>query len=233
MNKQRMLCMAALAAMSLCFAVTTQVKGQERAAIEGGSPQLNYSRELLKRPSVQKELGLDDQQKADLAKVLNRSNRPIVVRPVVSYTDISRLSNEERKQWQAEIHRQAAEQTAFVMNERQREMDEILRPDQRQRLTEIDLQFRGVLALGSKTLSDRLGISTPHQQCIAQILSDFEVKRLTLLRPTEKSEDINAPLYQKRRALLQESEQEVLVLLSDEEMSRWAQAVGRPFVFEN
>ena len=233
MNKQSVVCMAALALMSLCVGVTTQVKAQERAAIAGGSPQMDYSRELLKRPSVQAELGLDARQKEDLAKVLSRSNRPIVVRPVVSYTDISRLSHEERKQWQAEIHRQAAEQTAFVMDERQREMDEILRPDQRQRLTEIDLQFRGVLALGSKSLSDRLGISTAHQQCIAQILSDFEVKRLTLLRPTEKSEDINSPLFQKRRALLQESEQKVLVLLSDEEMSRWAQAVGRPFVFEN
>ena len=233
MNKQRVVCMAALALMSLCIAVTTQVEAQERAAIEGGSPQMNYSRELLKRPSVQAELGLDARQKEDLAKVLSRSNRPIVVRPVVSYTDISRLSNEERKQWQAEIHRQAAEQTAFVKDERQREMDDILRPNQRQRLAEIDLQFRGVLALGSKTLSHRLGISTEHQQCIAQILADFEVKRLALLRPLETSEDTSSPLYQKRRALLQEAELKVLAILSDEEKSRWEQAIGKRFVFES
>ena len=232
MNKRHVFSMAAFVLMSLCLGVT-QLKAQERAALGGGSPQMDYSRELIKRPTVQAEMGLDARQKEALAKALSQSDRPIVVRPVVAYRDVSHLSYEERKQWQAEVNRQAGEQTASIMNERRRLVDDILRPDQRQRLTEIDLQFRGVLTLGDKTLSDRLGISTAHQQCVAQILADFEVKRLTLLRPSEKSEDTNSPLYQKRRALLQESEQKVLALLSDDEKNRWTRAVGKPFTFEN
>jgi hypothetical protein len=217
----------------LSFGLLEGVKAQTGVAVQGGSPAMNYSRELLKRKDVQDELDLDAQQRDALAKVLIQSNRPVVVRPVVQYRDISTLSDEERRQWQAEINHQAAKQTALIMNERRRAMEEILRPNQRKRLAEIDLQWRGILALGSKSLSDQLGVSPAHHECIAQILADFEVKRLRLLSYSEKSEDTHSLRYQKRRALLQETEQKVLALLSDEEKSLWTQAVGKPFKFRN
>jgi hypothetical protein len=117
------------------------------------------------------------------------------------------------------------------MNERRREVEEILRPNQRTRLSELDLQWRGILALANNSLSARLGISPANHQCIAAILADFEVKRLSLLSASEKSEDSQSPRYQKRRALVRETEQKVWALLSDEEKSRWAQAIGKPFTF--
>src|SRR5438105_8334874 len=80
---------------AICF--IAPVSAQLGLGLRGGSPQANYSRELLKRADVQNELGLDAQQKDALAKALRRSDRPIVVRPVVTYQDISRLSDEVRK----------------------------------------------------------------------------------------------------------------------------------------
>jgi hypothetical protein len=209
---------------------------QQSSTLAGGSPGMNYSRELLKRKDVQNELGLDATQKEILAHLLNQSPGQIAARavrdmPPVKYQDISKLSNEERKQWQAEIGRRAAAQAVNQMNEQRREVEEVLRPDQRQRLSELDLQWRGILALGNKSLSDRLGVSPAHHQRIAEILADFEVKRLRLLSYSEKSEDSDSPLYQKRRVLLQETEQKVLALLSDEEKARWLQAIGQPFKF--
>src|SRR5207244_7746483 len=132
---------------------------------------------------VQNELGLDAHQKDTLANVFSRSDSQIVVLPS---RDISKLSDEERKQWQAEINRQAAEQAQHILKERQREVEEILRRDQRERLTEIDLQWRGILALGDKSLSERLAISPEHQELIIAILAKFFLERLPLLNPYEE-----------------------------------------------
>lgn len=222
----------AITVIVLSFGLLDGVQAQQSAPLSGASPAMNYSRELLKRKDVQNELGLDANQKEALAKIFSQSQQ-IVVRPVVTYRDISSLSSEERKQLNAEIGRQAAQQAVKFMNEQRREVEEILRPDQRERLTELDLQWRGILALGNKSLSDRLGVSPAHHQCIAEILADFEVKRLRLLSYSENSENTESPRYQKRRVLLQETEQKVLALLSDEEKARWAQAIGKPFRFEN
>ena len=222
---------ASILFMFLCFGWPATARAQDNVSLFGASPAANFSEALLKRTDVQNELGIDANQREALAKVLSESNAPAIVR---TYPDMSRLSDEERKQWQAEINRQAAKETAFIMNERRREVEEILRPDQRKRLTEIDLQFRGILALGGdKSLSDRLGVSPEHQQRVAEILGDFKAKRLKLLSSSEESENTNSLRYQERLMLLQEAEQKVLALLSDEEKARWSQAIGRPFKFED
>jgi len=218
---------AAIPLIIVCFGLPLAVKAQENVTLLGGSPAMDFSRELLKRADVRNELGIDANQEEALAKVLSESAMPIVVRPVVQYRDISKLSIEERKQWQAEINRQAAKDAAFIMNERRREVEEILRPDQRKRLTEIDLQWRGILALVDRGLSNKLGILPSHCQVIQQIVAEFKVKRLGLLSVEDR-----ADLYQKRQVLLGETEQKILSVLSDEEKRRWSQTIGRPFRFE-
>ncbi len=220
--------------IALIFSFVPNAYTQRNSTLAGGSPDMNYSRVLLKRPDVQRELGLNPQQKDALAILLNQSPGQIAARaigfmPPVKYVDLTKLSNEERRQWQAEIGRQAAEQAAKFMNERRREVEAVLRPDQRRRLTEIDLQWRGILALVNQNLSDRLKISPEHYKSIAEIVADFEVKRLSLLNDS-KNED--SPLYQKRLNLFRETEEKVLAILSDEEKARWAQAIGSPFNFQ-
>ena len=212
----------------LSFGLLAAVKAQQSAPLLGGSPAMNYSRELLKRKDVQIELGLDANQKDALAKVFNELPGRIIVRVVRIVPPV--LSSEERKQWNAETRRQSAEQAANVLNERSREVEEVLRPDQRKRLSEIDLQWRGILALVDKNLSGKLGVSPAHYHRITEIAADFEVKRIILM---DVSDNPDSARYRKRQLLLQETEQKVLALLSDEEKSRWAQAIGKPFKFED
>jgi len=219
-------------AIVLCFGLPPAAKAQENVALLGASPAMNFSRELLKRADVQNELGIDANQKEALAKVLSRSDMSVVVRPVVQLRETARLSDEERNRVNAEIGREVAKQNAYIVNERHREVEKILRSDQRERLTEIDLQWRGVLALADKNLSDRLGVSPEHRQRIKAILAQFFLERMPLLDTYEESDGTNSPGYQKRRVLLQETEQKVLNLLSDGEKARWSKAIGRPFRFE-
>lgn len=216
---------AAIPLMVLCFGLSPTAQAQDNVSLVGASPAANFSQELLKRTDVQNELGIDANQKEALAKVLCESNTREIVR---TYPDISRLSDAERKQWQAEINRQANKDAAFLMNKQRRAVEEILHPDQRIRLKELDLQWRGILALVDRSLSDELGILPDHYKVIEQIVAGFEVKRINLssVRP-------RVDRYQKRQVLLRETEQKVLALLSDEEKGRWTQAIGKPFKFDN
>jgi hypothetical protein len=209
----------------LCFGWPATARAQDNVSLFGASPAANFSEALLKRTDVQNELGIDANQREALAKVLSESNAPAIVR---TYPDMSRLSDEERKQWQAEINRQANKDIAFLMNEHRREVEGVLRPDQRKRLTELDLQWRGILALVDQSLSNRLGILPFHYNVIQQIVNAFEVKRINLsfVRP-------RLDRYQKRQVLLHETEQKVLAVLSDEEKGRWTQAIGKLFKFDN
>jgi len=138
------------------------------------------------------------------------------------------MSDEERKQWQAEINRQANKDIAFLMNEHRRQLEGVLRPDQRKRLNELDLQWRGILALVDQSLSDKLGILPSHYKGIEQIVNAFEAKRITLSFVRSRVDR-----YQKRQVLLRETEEKVLAVLSDEEKRRWTQVIGKPFKFDN
>jgi len=228
MSRKSIKLCAAIPLIVLCFGLPPAAKAQENVTLLGASPANNYSRELLKRKDVQNELGVDAQQKDALAKVFNELPGRIIVRVVRIVPPV--LSSEERKQWNAETGRQAAEQAANALNERRREVEEVLRPDQRKRLSEIDLQWRGILALVDQNLSGKLGIYPAHYHRITEIAADFEVKRIILM---DVSDNPDSARYRKRQLLLQETERKVLALLSDEEKSRWAQAVGKPFKFEN
>ena len=122
-----------LAFIVLCFGWPPAAKVQENVALLGASPAMDFSRELLKRADVQNELGIDANQREALARAIGKSGTTIVIHPVVQLRNSSRLSAEETNQLSAEFGREAAKQTAYIMNERRRELDEILRPDQRER----------------------------------------------------------------------------------------------------
>ena len=65
---------AAMTVVVLCCGLLAAGKAQQSAPLLGGSPAMNYSRELLKRKDVQNELGLDANQKDALAKVFSQSH---------------------------------------------------------------------------------------------------------------------------------------------------------------
>lgn len=228
MSRQSMNPGTAAVLVVLCLGLPAAANAQDNVTLMGASPAMNFSRELLKRADVQDELGLDTKQREALAKVLSQFELPIIVWPAGQNLDVSKLSDTERERWRAKISRDAAEQTAAVMNGRQREMEQVLRIEQRQRLTEIDLQWRGILALVDQRLSDAVGIVPSHYNVIQRIVGDFEVKRIGLLSVPDTRD-----LYQKRQELLRATEDQISALLSDGEKSRWAQALGKPFTFQD
>ena len=118
----------AIAFFVLIFGLSLAVNAQERVAVAGGSPAMNYSRELLKREDVRNELGLDAKQRETLAKLLDTPFGHVVVKivPVVEIRNISKLSDDERKKWESDMARRSAEQAQNQINQQRREVEEVL-----------------------------------------------------------------------------------------------------------
>jgi hypothetical protein len=159
-----------------------------------------------------------------------------------------KLSEEERKQWVSEIGRQAAAQALKSMEDERREVKSVLRPEQQKRLHEIDLQWRGILALADSRVADEINLSAENRKKINETVADFEVQRINLISRASQEHKKNggsqqefmndfdnskSSIYQKRQALLQEFEEKVFNFLSENEKERWQLALGKPFVFSD
>ncbi|GEM_PF-6987919 len=241
------------AGLLLVLGFFTLAQGQRSVAVAGGSPLMNYEKELLRREDVQNELNLSSLQKEFLSEFINQTPDQVATRaiknmPPVKIIDVTKLSDEERKQWDAEISKQAAEQVRKFMEEEKREIESVLRPEQKKRLHELDLQWRGVLALADSRVADEINLSAENRKKIADIDAGFEVERINLVsRAAQENsqnggsrqkfmkdfDDANSPMYRKREALLQEFEGKIFNLLSDDEKTRWRLALGNPFDFRD
>lgn len=231
----------------------TTVQAQRSSTLAGGSPTMSYEKALLRREDVQNELYLYSLQREFLTEFVNQTPGQIAARsiqymPPVKYVDITKLSEEERKQWVAEIGQRAAAQTKKFVEDERREVESVLRPEQKKRLHELDLQWRGILALADSRVADEINLSAENRKKIAETVADLEVQRINLIsrasqehkkNGASQQEFINdfdntkSPLYQKRLALFQEFEERVFRLLSDEEKECWREALGKSFVFSD
>ncbi|MGI8640480.1 MAG: hypothetical protein ACR2MG_11125 [Pyrinomonadaceae bacterium] len=247
--------LAAIFGVGILFALgfITTAQAQRSSTLAGGSPAMSYEKALLKREDVQNELYLYSLQKEFLTEFVNQTPgqmaaRAIQYMPPVKYVDITKLSEEERKQWIAEIGQLAAAQTKKFMEDERREVESVLRPEQKKRLHELDLQWRGILALSDSRVADEIDLSTENRKKTADIVADFEVQRINLISRAAQENKKNggsqqefikdfdnrqSPLYQKRQELLQEFEKKVFDLLSEAEKDRWRAALGKPFIFSD
>jgi hypothetical protein len=241
------------AGLFLALGFITTAQAQRSSTLAGGSPTMSYEKTLLRREDVQNELYLYSLQKEVLTEFVNQTPgqmaaRAIQYMPPIKYVDITKLSEEERKQWVAEIGRQAAEQAKKFMEDERREVRSVLRPEQQKRLHELDLQWRGILALADSRVADEINLSSENRKRIAETVADFEVQRINLISRASQEHKKNggsqqefmndfdnskSPLYQKRQVLLQEFEEKVINLLSDAEKERWRTALGKPFIFSD
>jgi hypothetical protein len=246
---------AAIFGTGLLFALgfITAAQAQHSSTLAGGSPMMSYEKSLLKREDVQNELYLYSLQKEFLTEFVNQTPGQVAARsiqnmPPVKYVDITKLSEEERKQWVTEIGQQALVQTKKFMEDEKREVESVLRPEQKKRLHELDLQWRGILALSDSRVADEINLSAENRKKIGDILADFEVQRINLISRAAQEHKKNggseqefmsdfdnskSPLYQKRQSLFQEFEEKVFKLLSDAEKERWREATGKPFAFSD
>jgi hypothetical protein len=196
---------------------------------------------LLKRPEVQNAISLDLKQKQALEDLLNNPQRSAIRINAVNEGD--RDPEKIRKQIEDQIKAQQG-----GVEER---IKSVLKPDQYDRLLQLDLQWRGPLALADQKVADRLKIAQESRREIAPIAGEYHaVKAKVMMELAQQSQEgsggqvrvmmkLNtkelenplSPSYKKLDAAKKEAEKKILAVLSPEDKATWKQAQGAPFVF--
>ena len=160
----------AMAAMALCTTAMSQPGpgGRGRGFGMGGmggtqSPAVMWGR-LLRSETVQKELNLTDDQKNKLKELSDKASASM--REV--FAGMRDLSADERAAKMAEVRKKLDGQA----EEAKKTIEEVLLPNQVDRLKEIALQVRGPQALLDKEVQNSLGLADDQKDKIKTIGED-------------------------------------------------------------
>jgi hypothetical protein len=181
----------------------------------GDSP--NDPSYLLDSEPVQNELGLSDNQKAALQKVRDEQSTG----DQSFFAGFMGISPDEM---QRRLERRASD----LRNKIQK----VLTPQQTARLSEINLQIVGIVALSYDDVAKALGLSAEQRQQLKSV-SDESHQKLDRLVATVRISQLNtqqrADLRKKQEAIAVERKEKSLALLTDEQKSKFEKLKGEKF----
>jgi hypothetical protein len=207
---------------------------------------------LLQRPEVQSEIGLDLRQKHALAALEDKSRTEAQQTSQLRSQALDRrqyqnMTPEQRRARLQELNAQIQSASQPAQGELTPQIKEILKPEQIKRLTQLDWQRRGPLALADAKLAADVPLSAEHRQAIQQIVQSYQQQQGEVVRgafetmresarqgqpsrPPDFTSPLS-PLRQKLTKVRKASEQQALDTLSPEEKAKWQEAQGDPFTF--
>jgi Spy/CpxP family protein refolding chaperone len=186
-----------LAALFLCtFAATARSEeGKLPAQPPTTPPRVTYlllpGFAELRTENVQKELELTDQQKEQLIaigqKYYEETRR--------DWAGLGGMSAEERKEKYAEIREKNLKRTQEI----RKQVEELLSPDQLERLKQINLRTRGTAALLNPRILDELGITEAQRNRLRQLREQLQERIRQLQQETlEKTLEVLTPEQRKK-----------------------------------
>lgn len=174
--------------------------------------------ELLQRADVQGELELLDDQKEDarnLTRTVNERRRDLFS----GFADEFR--NRDATDEQRQALREKAQKAMQTLRQETEEGLSFLLPHQRQRLSQLEVQFRmrgggGLGALGSREIGEKLGV-TEEQRGILR----------------DKAQELGQEFSKKVAELRRELQDKLLAELNPEQRAKFQEMVGDPFEFQD
>ena len=207
MNLKKLLLIGIATALAVtCFA---QGGGGRRGMFGGGGPT-----GLLRRPDVQADLGLTDEQKAKLDEIQQN---------VRSQMQEARQSAGDDR----DAIRKAMEP---IMKKSTEDSLAVLTPVQKQRLNEINIQINGNSALvNNKDLQNQIGLSDDQKAKIDQLAKDQQAANMSIFQKIQSGElqreDAGASM-QKNTQVLKDGIDKVL---TDDQKGKLKSMSGKPF----
>jgi Spy/CpxP family protein refolding chaperone len=169
--------------------------------------------------AVQKELGLSDKEKEELAAIVQAYGDDI--REQFAADSFQNASDEERQKAFAKLQ----EANQKLMEKYVPAIKDILKPEQFTRLQQISWQASGSLALIDPEVVKALELSKEQQEKIASISQEYRQKQAGLFRGEGNREES----FLKLRSLSQERDQKVEEVLSKEQKDKFTELKGKPF----
>jgi hypothetical protein len=180
---------------------------------------------LLRIEQVRDELKLDDAQVGQLTALAEKIRQES--RELFSGMRALRDLSEDERQARVEKFRKDAQQWGAEVEKR---IAEILKPEQFQRLKQIELQQQGVRVLMREDMIQALGITDEQQSKLQGMAEQFGRKSRELYGGSrEMTPDERVGLRKKIDELQRQSEQDAMAVLSDEQKATLKQMMGEPF----
>lgn len=242
--------------------------GFGRGGMMGGmfsntDPIQNSASQLLRREDVQNELALNGTQKEKMQANRQQGGQNIrqkMQESGIDFRGMGDMTPEQRQEMMQKIQtmRQGIEKT--MASDQQKQIDEILTAPQRKRLAELDLQYRGPLALGEEAVAKRFNLTPDQQREVGNVVTEYRTGREEAMRavfPNRRGGGGNnagggqpgqpgqfeqldpvaaqARLEESRKSIdriKKGSSDKIVALLSDSQKAAWKAVQGKPFVFK-
>jgi len=211
---------------------------------------------LMAHKEVGTEIGLDDHQREALADLQAKSHDEILSRMRAAAAGNPEEANETPEEHRAQFQQRMAQQRAYMESfpaEMAKRAEGVLKSAQVKRLRELDLQWRGPLALADPKVADALKLSSEQRDKVAAVLRDYQAAVVNIrmqarpgfngagtvgasqTAPAPPSvEEIRARMTKAQKEIdqaRQEAGEKTLAVLSPEQQKRWQQMLGKPFAF--
>ena len=237
--------------------VPAQAQGPMGQMMRGASrivnPATNSFGTLLQRDDVKTELGLSQMQNEQLTAEQTKGMQEMREKMMSNLPDfkaLGDLSEDERKAKMEEVQskmKDAAETGQRSMAEdMEKKAQEILKPEQLKRLRELDLQWRGPLALGDVKVAEKFALTKEQKPKIVALLTDYQKQQTDVFSsvfsgfkpgsgaaPPDRTE-MQAKMTKAQtdiEVIRKAQGEKVLPLLTDDQKTAWIAAQGQPFKF--
>ncbi len=173
---------------------------------------------LVNREEVQKELALLPDQTDALQKVNEkmRGERPDF--------DFRTASEEERSAFMTKMQAQMAERTKVAKEQ----LEELLLPDQFERLEQIAIQVAGVAALVSPSLAEKLGLAKETTDKMTKDVEASAEQGREMMNAAMRDRDFEG-VREKVETMRQELNDKLIAHLSDDQKAKYEELKGKPF----
>jgi hypothetical protein len=185
---------------------------------------------LIGNPEVQKELGLSEEEKENVAKLsesLQTDRREAMDKLGIDFSTFRDLPEAEREKKTKEM----TDAQAKVNEKYQAKLTELLKPEQSKRLKQITVQAAGTMALRNEDVAKSLKLSDDQKKEIDKITDESaQNMRRGFGQGGQEGGDVDfqARMEQMRKAN-EERDAKLLAVLSEEQRKQLDELKGKPF----
>jgi hypothetical protein len=176
---------------------------------------------LLSREEVRTEIELMPDQVEGLRKMAER------MRPERPDFDFRSATDEERSAFMAKMQAQQAERAADA----KAQLEELLLPQQFERLEQIALQTQGAMALMNPEVAEKLGIGKEVIEAMTKDVtaSQEEGREFFQTMMRERNREAGGSMREKMEEMRKALETKLVAHLSDEQKTKFEEMKGKPF----
>ena len=206
---------------------------------------------LLNRTDVQRELAITDQQRQEERALVQATQADLHNRMTNYFKSFhsngqTTYSPAVRHQQMAERRKQMRDMIVNWQSDVAKQTQGLLTPEQNKRLNQLDLQWRGPLAMASDDVAAELALDASQRAAVGKLLADYQRAQQKAFQAAQNQEAPSSPpsgsaaapqsgarqdAVQQIFAARAEGNIKALQLLTPEQRKKWQSMVGRPFDF--